>query len=156
MGEKVILFKGSTAASKKSMREFRPNKRNARWEQRFAELKDFKNKFGHLEIPNDSTYGPLRNWRQRQVDRKNTNKLPEHQEQRLSSLGMFQWDAEIRWERQYRSLITFYNEHKHLKIPKEGRYSSLWHWLKFQKRLNFKGTLEKNRKDLLVTMGVLK
>mmetsp|Transcript_9896 Transcript_9896/g.19228 ORF Transcript_9896/g.19228 Transcript_9896/m.19228 type:complete len:367 (-) Transcript_9896:194-1294(-) len=102
------------------------------WDQRFEELRQYKESHGHCEPPID--YPHLGVWTL--LQRFNLAEMPKERVEMLDSLG-FNWNCNKRnrsddqWNAQYASLVEFVKVHKHANVPPS--YDKLGKWVKNQR-----------------------
>ena len=77
--------------------------RNRHWRQRLAELKDFKDRFGHCDVPGHwEESQPLATWVFKLREKKRTGKLPMERIREVTLLG-FRWEYLDETEKQRRA-----------------------------------------------------
>jgi superfamily II DNA or RNA helicase len=109
------------------------------WEQRFEQLREYKERFGNTRVPVHWTENPkLGGWVTAQRYRKRSNRLNSRYEKRLTELG-FDWELEgtittASWERMLQALITFKAKNGHLDVRRETENESLAQWIARQRR----------------------
>merc|ERR1719253_1418145 len=107
-----------------------------RWEVRFRELKEFKEEYGHCNVPREYP-GGLGHWvgHQRRGGKEGSQCRNAERTQKLEELG-FKWVvAEMRsdrWELRFRELKEFKEEHGHCNVP-EKHPGGLGHWVMNQR-----------------------
>jgi hypothetical protein len=124
-----------------------------KWEEKFSELRAFKTKFGHCNVPKGGikwekykeykSFRSLQAWVNKQRARPIT--LTEERIKKLSSIG-FKFDENdlsrilSSWNEMYKELLKFKEEHGHPNVPHEyiGN-NTLRNWV---------NRIRKNRKDL--------
>ena len=127
----------------------------ASWDERFGELKAFKNEFGHCNVPRNWKQNPaLNDWLgfQRQCWKK--NKLRPERVRRLEQLGVEWQPIDELWERMLQKLIEYRNKHGNCLVPKE--YPSdpeLGFWVATQRRFKKRGALSADRISRLDELG---
>jgi hypothetical protein len=107
------------------------------WQAKFWELKAFKDKFGHCNVPQHWTDNPvLGRWVIRQRVRR--NKLSADRIDKLNSIG-FIWNLpEYWWECRYDELLAFKEKYGHCNVSKGiSRYKALADWV-IKQRKDFK------------------
>ena len=91
------------------------------WEERFQQLKEFKEEHGHCKVPWEHP-GGLGFWvecQRRHGKEGNQIICNVEQAQKLKELG-FKWPSalrEARWEERFQQLKAFKEEHGHCKVP---------------------------------------
>jgi hypothetical protein len=118
-----------------------------RWQIRFRELVDYKNKFGHFVIPLKlNEYNELRIWTQKMRSKKINKKrkiLSADKIKLLDSIG-FTWDPElVRWENNFNNLVQFKAENGHCHpLIKNNRFEGLGNWIVRLRKYKHKLTIE--------------
>ncbi len=129
------------------------------WEMAFAQVAEFREKNGHLRIP--ERYPGCLNlnaWIRRQRNAWERGKLSAERWQRLESLGIPRdphayWRAQL-WEKRFQELLDFRERFGHCRVPskwKEGR--ALGIWVDTQRRSHEKGTMSPERSERLTAIG---
>jgi hypothetical protein len=112
------------------------------WQQRFDELVQFKNEYGHCCVPSHwPQNSPLAQWVKRQRSQNKLKKEDKHsnmtdeRENALGDLG-FVWDSHaIFWEEKLSELFSFRDIHGHCNVPtKYPDNPKLAIWAKCQRR----------------------
>lgn len=107
------------------------------WQAKFWELKAFRDKFGHCNVPQHWPDNPsLGRWVIRQRVRQ--DKLPAERIERLNSIG-FIWDLpEYWWECKYNELLAFKEKFGHCNVSNGiSGYKALAEWV-IKQRKDFK------------------
>jgi superfamily II DNA or RNA helicase len=123
------------------------------WEDKFAELQEFKEQEGHCNVPSTYPYPSLKVWVATQRSRQ--DRLTPERRKRLEELG-FAWGTRSKgaWEDKFTELQAFKEENGHCAVPK--RYPpnpSLGSWIVYQRQ--FKGRLTPERRDRLEKLGFI-
>ncbi|MBR4880472.1 MAG: helicase associated domain-containing protein, partial [Clostridia bacterium] len=135
------------------------------WERNYQACVKFHRKHGHLDVP--STYVDedgikLGNWIfSLRAARKSQNKraaLTDDQIKRLDLLGML-WGnkLEITWQKNYSAICVYKRKHGDLDIPVAYKTDDGLHigkWIRSQRELYEKGTLDAERKEKLDLIGM--
>ncbi|KAL6047429.1 HA domain-containing protein [Balamuthia mandrillaris] len=138
------------------------------WEERYRELKAFKEEHGHTNIPQRSTeFRSLGIWLKTQRSKKRAGRLDVEKQQKLDELGI-SWgisressmQSEEIWEAKFEALKLYKKKFGHCNVPStpasEGNeYETLGVWLKHQRSNKRKGKLRKERKRKLKKLGVI-
>jgi hypothetical protein len=102
-----------------------------KWEMQFFELKKFKEKYGHCDVPQKgpTEYRKLARWCGEQRKIKKRYPLKQHPDRigQLNEIG-FTWDVLDKWfEEKYRMLEKYFNEHGHCEVtPLENKVLNKW------------------------------
>jgi hypothetical protein len=89
--------------------------RDILWEKHFLKLVEFKNVYGHSEIPPSFNDLQIRQWINKQKSGKEN--LSDYRKKRLDSIG-FSWDLKKhRWEKNFFKLIEFKKSNGHCNVP---------------------------------------
>lgn len=123
------------------------------WDIMFNELCEFKKTHGDFNVPQKMR--ALSRWKNRQVTLYNNNRLRKDRIDKLNSIG-FVWNyLESQWYERYNELVDFKNKFNHIKVKRDrGPYKQLGTWLSTQRRFDKEGKLSKERKKLLMDLGV--
>jgi Helicase associated domain len=138
-----------------------------RWNDMFAKLQDYHQKFGTTKVPmnykGDQTLGK---WVKRQRESFNMGLLPDHRKLKLDELN-FVWKLterekpprkskanEDQWKNQYQALCDFQQEFGHVNVPKTyEKDPRLGKWVSKQRLQNTRNLLCKERRKLLEDVG---
>lgn len=130
-------------------------KRSKTFEDRLAELNEFKANHGHLRV----TYGyagnpSLGEWVKN--TRGGKTKLTPEQRQTLNQIG-FVWETgynrfDREWKEQYQLVENFYRENGHCRV-REKEQRKLYEWCHTQRKQLSKNKLREDRKELLNAIG---
>jgi hypothetical protein len=111
------------------------------WNERFADLEEFRNKNGHCLVPHNFAENPsLAQWVKRQryqyklkEERKHST-LTEERQAKLDAMA-FIWDShKAVWEEKYKALHSFRANHGHANVPSKHNDKALAIWVKCQRR----------------------
>ncbi len=125
------------------------------WEERFGELKVFKERFGHCDVPVQfSENRQLGVWVFTQRQSSKAGKLSSERVRRLNEIG-FTWDAvEEKWERMFSALLTHKQKHGDLLVPsKWPENPSLAQWVSHLRQFKKFGKLSEDRIRRLEQIG---
>lgn len=107
------------------------------WEQRFAQLCEFKRRFGNTRVHARWPENPkLGGWVVAQRCKRRRGKLCQEHKQKLTSIG-FEWEVEgspESWERLFNDLVKFKAVEGHLNVPATAEHATLCRWIKRQRR----------------------
>ena len=121
------------------------------WEEKFSELFEYKEKNGHMEIPQDYPSG-LGEWISTQRKAKANDDLGSERELRLAEIG-FSWNTkELVWDARVAELLAYKAEHGHVKVPPNWP-TGLWSWINNQKSNWKRGELSNERIQRLNEIG---
>ena len=134
-----------------------------RWEKLFAQLLQFRERFGHCQVPVRWKEDlPLGNWVEAQRHFKKKGTLSAERITRLEAAG-FEWDGrmggaprEAQWDRMCGLLERFAREHGHAEVP--GRFvaePALRRWVGTQRAAHRWGTLRADRRARLEAIGLV-
>jgi hypothetical protein len=128
-----------------------------RWERRFAQLCEFRNRFGHCYVPakwgEDKAFG---GWVHNQRAFKKKGTLSEERAARLEGVG-FAWQQrfgapsrEAHWDQMLARLDQFQQQHGHTEIPPgDPDTADLRRWMLNQREAGNSGTLRPDRRARL-------
>lgn len=125
------------------------------WEERYGELKAFRDHFGHCDVPTRwSENRRLGIWVVGQRQAKKLQQLSEERIEKLSGIG-FTWSpSEISWDNSFARLVEFRNEHGHCNVPqfwKDDR--ELARWVAAQRTAKRRGLISEERARALQSIG---
>ena len=131
------------------------------WEEMFNLLFQFKEREGHLDVPqNHKEDGKnLGKWISTQRYLQKQGVLDDYREKRLNDIGV-SWDLTYllgeRWEEMYDLLVQFNQREGHSNVPRGHveNGESLGSWLDNQRGFHRKGVLEADREKKLNDIGV--
>jgi len=126
------------------------------WEERFAELVQFRQEHSDCNVPEGWPDNPkLATWVGRQRNRKKKGKLEPERVRRLEALGLV-WDLRATlWEEKFAELVQFKEEHGHCNVPQRcPENPKLANWVGNQRSLKSRGKLESNKVERLETLGL--
>jgi superfamily II DNA or RNA helicase len=133
------------------------------WEDRFAEVIAFKEKFGHCNIPVGVTDPPkLGAFVNHSRVQQNKGLLSEERKSRLDAVG-FVWNNDQKidedgmstsWKTRFNDLLEYKKLHGNCDVP-QGRLENgeLGNWVGQQRQLKKQGSLHQGRIQLLENMG---
>ena len=151
--EERIVLEGFERQLKRSLRFQVVDKFGLRdWGFRYAELKAYKDKHGHCEVPRSE--GALATWVSTQRVAYSDGELSELRIKPLEELG-FVWNVlEALWEEQYERLKAFKEEYGHCNPTKTNLGTSTFgRWVNRVRSQRRAGTLEANRIAQLDAIG---
>ena len=129
---------------------FRPLPTPVDWEQRFNELREYKNKNRHIEVmPKENR--KLNTWMLRQRSKYKEGELTEDQIKKLNSIG-FVWDIgnSKYFERKFIEMQEFLQEHHHLDFPYKN---PLYAWAQHLRMRFREGALAEQQIQRLKAIG---
>jgi len=132
----------------------------ATWDERFAELCAYKERFGHTLVPVKWKENPLLGgWVSAQRYKGNLGKLNKEYETRLNSIG-FAWKAPSNFQtlipiaKRIEALLAHKAEHGHLTVSRSSeKYPGLAQWMTEQRKLLKDGTISEELKKQLDEIG---
>ncbi len=129
------------------------------WNRRYAQLTEFKERFGHCEVPAKwAENTPLAKWVGVQRALQSTGKLEEKRKQVLDALG-FTWreprrSLDSKWEVRFGELLAFKGRFGHGNVPARWKENiPLGHWVAVQRDFRRKGMLSEERIRRLDEIG---
>lgn len=131
---------------------------HAKWYERFAELKKFKAKYGHPNVPSNSIeYSTLARWQNNQRTLRKQCKLPKWKEELLSNLGL-EWGKSKKppktFEEYFEELIKFKRTHGHCWVKMgESLWKDLARWMAATRAKKLAGQLSFERFIALANLG---
>jgi len=131
--------------------------RDQRWEQLYGRLKEFRQTYGHCQVPQnwppDQT---LANWVGVQRRMYATHKIRPDREAKLNALH-FIWNInavyDAHWQQHYQALKLFYQQHGHGQVP--GSNKQLTSWIENQRTAKKNKTLLPDRERQLNELGFI-
>lgn len=125
------------------------------WERKFHDLEQFKNKYGHCNVPGEWKANPeLSNWVSVQRSFKRKQKLDAEKIQKLTQIG-FDWDpiATV-WEQRYSELAQYKETYGHCNVPpKWPDNRPLGAWVSAQRLLKTRNKIETTKLHRLTQLG---
>jgi len=125
------------------------------WQQMFGELKAFKTREGHCNVPARYKRNPqLGAWVYAQGGLFRKGALPASKLYELRSIG-FEWEPfETMWQSMFEKLQAFQRREGHCRVPfRRAESSELAHWVSTQRQFYRKGKLSKGRIQKLEAIG---
>ena len=127
----------------------------ARWQEKYAELKQFKEKFGHCNVPNSYSANPsLGQWviTQRRAEREGS--LSQDKVDQLDSIGFAFNAVDAKWTERFLELTAFKAEYGHCNVPSRfGRNRKLATWCNTQRTAGKDGKLSEDKIAQLKSIG---
>jgi len=131
--------------------------RDQRWEQMYLRLKEFRQTYGHSQVP--QKWEPdksLANWVGVQRRLYAANKIRPDREAKLNALN-FIWHIsaiyDAQWQHYYDALKQFIQEHGHSRVP--GHNKQLTSWIENQRTAKKNKTLLPERESQLDELGFI-
>ncbi len=133
----------------------------AQWERTFECARKYYEEHGNLIVPagyrtDDSMI--LSDWLKRQRQRLNDGTLEPERAEKLAGIGLRRSAEEARWEKNFELARKYYEEHGNLNIStlyKTGDGTALGLWLRRQRQKLRDGTLEPERAERLLGIGLM-
>jgi hypothetical protein len=125
------------------------------WETMFAELKRYKDEYGHCNVPYDRSENTrLGRWVRKQ--RANKARLPGDRRARLEEIGMTWEFYDSAWEKRFAELRLFNSRFGHCKVSRGWKENPRLHgWVTEQRALQNQGELSEDRRTRLDELGFI-
>ena len=127
-------FRWDTAKRTQLTRWDKAKRTQLTWEERFQQLKEFKEEHGHCKVPRRYP-GGLGVWttNQRRGGKEGTQRRNAEQTRKLEELG-FRWETATKrsWDERFQQLKEFKEEHGHCNVPRKHP-GGLYRWVAFQR-----------------------
>eukprot|EP00533_Pseudo-nitzschia_delicatissima_P009956 CAMPEP_0116083336 /NCGR_PEP_ID=MMETSP0327-20121206/3217_1 /TAXON_ID=44447 /ORGANISM="Pseudo-nitzschia delicatissima, Strain B596" /LENGTH=612 /DNA_ID=CAMNT_0003574213 /DNA_START=401 /DNA_END=2239 /DNA_ORIENTATION=- len=157
--QRVRIRQGTISTEEKIRLEaigFVPNRFNARWEEMFRRLVAYKRVYGDSNVPRvyekDSQ---LAQWVLNQKDAFREGKMKPERQIKLEAIG-FSWstfyEGDLEWEKNFQKILSHKTIHGQIRFFKDQK---LARWVALQQSLCSMGTLNEQRKELLVSIGLI-
>ncbi len=126
----------------------------ALWDERYGELKAFKKRYGHCNVPIRWEETPtLGLWVFTQRRAKKKGELRGERVHKLDLIG-FEWSRFPPWSEMFNLLVKYKRNHRHCNVPLNWKEDSrLGHWVNSQRVLKRTGKLQSRRMQLLDVLG---
>ncbi len=131
--------------------------KEAAWDEDYANLKQYRARFGHCHIsPKWSEDPRLKRWVKKQRTLRQKEELEKEKIARLDAIG-FVWDQrETLWEEMFSDMISFKEQHGHCNVPENyPENPDLVWWVNVQRKAYSNGTLEQARIERLNERGFI-
>jgi superfamily II DNA or RNA helicase len=125
------------------------------WEERYGELKAFKERFGHSNVPQGWRENPqLGRWARKQRGKNKSGELSEDRRLRLEQIG-FLWDPlDSQWEEMFGLLVDYKRTHNDCRVPVRWRDNpQLGRWVDKQRQAKKDKRIGENRIGRLEELG---
>jgi len=140
----------------------RRNDWEQRWQRQFRQLREFRRRFGHCQVPAQWGDNPsLSNWVARQRKLRNEGRLKAGRRCRLMAIG-FAWKGRNRksyenkelWNASYAALARYQRAHGHC-LALASRPGTWWlsQWATQQREARLRGVLSEERRRKLDALG---
>ncbi len=157
--QRVRIRQGTISEEEKARLEaigFVPNRFNARWEEMFRRLVAYKKLYGDPNVPRVyEKDAQLAQWVLNQKDAFREGKMKPERQIKLEAIG-FSWstfyEGDLVWEKNFQKLLSHKALHGHIRFFKDQK---LARWVALQQSLCSMGTLNEQRKELLVSIGLI-
>ncbi len=132
-----------------------------RWDARFQQLLEFRQRFGHCRVPHKWKEAvAFSDWVHVQRAFKKKGKLSEDRIQRLEAIG-FEWSGKRGpsflhgdgWTRMLAHLVEYQRQHGDTQVPPSFKPHGLGSWVGNQREAWRKGSLGPDRREQLDAMG---
>jgi len=121
------------------------------WPAMFEKLEAYRNKHGHCCVCK-LTHPVLARWTSKQRCLARRSQLSKDKRQRLETLG-FEWEPDADyWNKMFRALRAFRDEHGHFSIHKRKNLA-LAKWVEYQRECARRGSLSEERRQRLDAIG---
>ena len=167
--QRVALRSGEMSAERRARLEaagfvWRATRRQdaARWEERFAQLLAFRERFGHCRVPmrwaEDTCFA---HWMHNLRVFRNRGTLNDERIARLEAIG-FEWKGpqfrcptfDAHWESMFAQLVAFHAQHGHTEVPPGSMAATgLGKWVQRQRHAVKRGELRADRRAQLEALG---
>ncbi len=127
------------------------------WEDRFKQLCEYKERFGHTRVHARWPQNPkLGAWVVEQRHNRRRKKIRPEYEHRLNEIG-FEWNVSERdpaeWDRMFLLLQQFKEQHGNGRVPSDEKHQKLAEWCQAQRRRFKLGRLLQRRRRKLEEIG---
>ena len=124
------------------------------WDERYGELKRYKDRFGDCSVSVYGEYCQLGGWVSQQRGLNNRGRLSDFRKARLDELG-FVWDARAsKWETMFAELRRYKDRTGDCNVPAVwSENPKLGQWIRFQRGVNEAGKLSSARRARLDELG---
>ena len=129
--------------------------RNAAWEEMFEQLKDYRQQYGHCNVPDKWPENPkLGIWVHKHRSFKKQNQLDAERILKLDALS-FVWDPrDAAWEESFEQLKIYHQQYGHCNVPKNWADNrQLATWVQTQRQARKKNRLRKEQIQRLEDLG---
>ncbi|MGO9244115.1 MAG: helicase associated domain-containing protein [Verrucomicrobiia bacterium] len=125
------------------------------WEKRFAELEQFKHRYGHSRVSQLWRENRiLGKWVAKQRTRRRLGQISAEERNKLDRLGFVWHPLDSAWEKQFANLQRFQRRHGHCRVPPahQGNWT-LTMWVRIQRRHLRRGLLQPAQEARLDGLG---
>jgi superfamily II DNA or RNA helicase len=127
------------------------------WEKYFCQLIEFKQEYGHTNVPQRSgKYRELGTWvRNQRAAKRYKRPIMAERAKRLDEIG-FVWVLvePMAWEKMFAALVEYKRVHNHCNVPqKAGEHKRLGKWVNTQRTHFYRGTIRPDRQSQLESVG---
>jgi hypothetical protein len=155
--QRVSERKGKFSPARKARLDelgFAWDPQDAAWEIRFAELKRYRDEYGHCNVPFSWSENPqLGSWVVTQRMFQKEGRLSIQRKARLDMLG-FSWHAhDAAWEAMFAELQRYKKAHGHCSVSRNTDNPKLGTWVATQRSWQRAGRLSAERKARLDELG---
>jgi hypothetical protein len=124
------------------------------WENRFAELRDYKDRFGDCNVPQAWGDNPsLGKWVLHQRQLKKSGELSGEREARLEELGLVWNPLDSSWADMFAELKRYKERVGDCRVSEKGDHPQLATWVRTQRQFKNKNLLSPERKARLNEIG---
>jgi hypothetical protein len=127
---------------------------DSQWEKVYKILANFKNKYGHCNVPYNKKNKFLGSWVSEQRKKRKKGILKRERINQLNCIG-FSWNAlASKWDKMFESLTNFKKEYGYCNVPQGySKNQALGTWCNAQRRSKRKTLLNKERMRRLSHLG---
>jgi ribosomal protein L7Ae-like RNA K-turn-binding protein len=130
---------------------------NESWNRMYALLTEYRNEFGHCNVPLSLTYNNVKlgNWVNTQRKNYNCMNMSENRIKKLEDIGFIWSSIDNLWERMYNLLTEYMNEYGNCNVPASFIYKKekLGNWVSNQRRVYIACEMPMNRIKKLEDIG---
>lgn len=126
------------------------------WQRRMAQLKTFRQKHGHCDVPEADEHLSLSRWTDYVRNRQSEGLLDADRKAELDALG-FSWESARLpgWDAQFARLLEYRAQHGDVLVPfGYPEDPALARWVQTQRMANRRGDLPPDRRQKLIDVGL--
>jgi len=132
------------------------NTLDAKWEEMFTALREYKRCYGNCLVPSGWAPNPqLAIWVKGQRTARKDNRLSDERILRLNAIG-FIWNMrDAKWEEMYSDLVEYKNSQADCNVPSRWKNKQLASWVGNQRQNLRRGVLKKEQIERLDAIGFI-